>query len=68
MTIRDKSNGSFKPQKLIVDCISFSYSEGAHLAPTNTFRTSIANFQLIVEHLIPHSEGEYIYSLDYEGA
>jgi hypothetical protein len=26
------------------------------------------NFQLIVEHLIPHSEGEYIYSLDYEGA
>ena len=25
------------------------------------------NFQLIVEHLIPHSEGEYIYSLDHEG-
>jgi len=26
------------------------------------------NFQLIVEHLIPHSEGEYIYLLNYEGA
>ncbi len=52
---------------MIVDCIAFSYSEGARLAPTNTFRTSIANFQLIVEHPILHSEGEYIYSLDYEG-
>ena len=52
MTIGDKSNGSFKLQKLIVDCISSSYSEGARLAPTNTFRTSIANFQLIVEHPI----------------